>query len=209
MVYDHLLPFGDVSNDRRDTAVGRTSVSVAVSKGYGSSSKATNSSGAMAFDSPEHMDYFDDEEDGNDNHMCSWPFHFCSGYNYSEPVVAPTSIQKIEPKVFLANERTFLHWLHHGVILSTIAAGVLAFSETSGATWGEWYALALLPISLAFCVYALHVFLWRADLIRSRIPTRWDDPFGPIVLGSAVALILCVNFVTKIVEVASSSREEL
>jgi uncharacterized membrane protein YidH (DUF202 family) len=121
---------------------------------------------------------------------------------YYETVLAPTSVQKIEPKVFLANERTFLHWLHHGVILSTIAAGVLAFSSKTGSVAGEWYALMLLPISLGFCVYALHTFLWRIDLIRSRIPARWDDPFGPMFLGGTLVVILTTNFVSKLITIA-------
>jgi hypothetical protein len=93
--------------------------------------------------------------------------------------------------------------------LSSIASGILAFSEESGETWGEWYALALLPISLGFCVYALHTFMWRADQIRSRIPARWDDPIGPLVLGSTVALVLTINFFTKLYEIATHSDNEL
>ena len=198
-VYNHLLPFGDAVNNRKDTAVGRTNASAAASKGL-IGEKATNNSGIVFYDQPEE-DYYGDEEAGDDK-CCSWSFPFCSRHNYAEAIIAPTSIQKIEPKVFLANERTFLHWLHFGVILSSIAAGVLAFSEKSGETWGEWYALALLPISLGFCLYALHLFLWRTDLIKERIPARWDDPIGPMVLGGIVAIVLIVNFCTKLYEIA-------
>ena len=142
---------------------------------------------------------------GQEEICCSWAFPFCSRNNnnaYYEPIMAPTSIQKIEPKVFLANERTYLHWLHHGVILSSIAASILAFSEKSGETWGEWYALALLPIALGFCLYALNIFLWRTDQIKARIPARWDDPIGPMILGSTIVLILFINFITKLYEIA-------
>lgn len=201
-IYNHLLPFGDTAHNRKDTAVGRTHVSTAASKGL-IGDKGTTANGAAFYDNPEDPDYYYDEENGDDN-CCVWSFPFCSRYNsYSEAIVAPTSIQKIEPKVFLANERTYLHWLHHGVILSSIASGVLAFSEQSGNTWGEWYALALLPIALGFCLYALHIFLWRTDQIRSRIPARWDDPLGPMVLGGLVALVLIVNFCTKLYEIAN------
>ena len=91
------------------------------------------------------LGHFDDDDDVEG--ICGWIFPFCSRQNpLYDPMLAPTSIQKIEPKVFFANERTFLHWLHHGVILASIASGILAFSEKSGETWGEWYALLLLPI---------------------------------------------------------------
>ena len=203
--YTHLLPFGDSTNNRKDTAVGRTHASMAASKGM-IGKKADQVESGLQY-SAEEEDYYIDEEEGDT--CCSWAFPFCSGRNnYAEAVLAPTSIQKIEPKTFLANERTYLHWLHHGVILSSIASGVLAFSGKSGETWGEWYALALLPVSLGFCLYALHLFLWRTDQIKSRIPARWDDPIGPMVLGGTVALILCVNFCTKLYEIAKYHIED-
>jgi uncharacterized membrane protein YidH (DUF202 family) len=203
-IYSHLLPFGDTVNNRKDTAVGRTSASVSASKGL-IGEKATNTNGINFYNDGE--EYYDEEEQGEES-CCGWVFPFCSRFNgYAEAVVAPTSIQKIEPKVFLANERTYLHWLHYGVILSSIASAILAFSDQSGETWGEWYALALLPISLGFCLYALHIFLWRADQIKSRIPARWDDPIGPLVLGSTVALVLTVNFFTKLYEIAQNDRD--
>lgn len=200
-IYSHLLPFGDTVNNRKDTAVGRTNVSTAASKGLiGEKATNVNNAGLNFYDG--RGDIYNDVEPGEEP-CCSWVFPFCSrSNNFAEAVVAPTSIQKIEPKVFLANERTYLHWLHYGVILSSIASGILAFSDDTGETWGEWYALALLPISLGFCLYALHIFLWRADQIKSRIPARWDDPIGPLVLGSTVAFVLTVNFFTKLYEIA-------
>jgi uncharacterized membrane protein YidH (DUF202 family) len=154
-------------------------------------------------DADEDDEFMADEEEG----CSSWVFPFCSRGNSGVDLVTPTSIQKIEPKVFFANERTFLHWLHHGVILSSIASGILAFSKENDDTWAEWYALLLLPLSLGFCVYALHVFLWRADRIKSRIPGRWDDPVGPLLLGSLIVLVLASNFCIKIYEIATFDSE--
>lgn len=198
-MFSHLLPFGDAANDRTETAVGRTATSQLASKGL-IGEKATKGGSGLFNDTYAEEDDWLDEEGGN---VCAWMFPFCSNKNnYAMEVVAPTSIQKIEPKVFFANERTFLHWLHHGVILSTIAAGILAFSEETGETWGEFYALVMLVLALGFCVYALHTFLWRQSQIRNRIPGRWDDPTGPMVLGAILALVLSVNFGTKLSEIA-------
>ena len=44
--------------------------------------------------------------------------------------------QKAEPKLYFANERTFIKWLHMAVILSSISIGVLAFSGKEGAING-------------------------------------------------------------------------
>jgi uncharacterized membrane protein YidH (DUF202 family) len=35
----------------------------------------------------------------------------------------------VEPKLFFANERTFISWLHMSVILASISTGVLAFTS--------------------------------------------------------------------------------
>jgi len=209
-VYTHLLPFGTMVDNRIDTALGRTSADKAASRGLvGEKAPLLGNAGNYGvnfyadddFGEPDLLEaeVAADDEDG----FCGWIFPFCSRSNqYHLEILAPTSIQKIEPKVFFANERTFLHWLHHGVILSTIASGILAFSAETGSKWGEWYALLLLPISLGFCIYALHVFLWRADRIKTRIPGRWDDPFGPMFLGSCLAVVLSINFVMKLVTIA-------
>ena len=204
-VYSHLLPFGDMTKDRTQTAVGRTAASKAASLGL-IGDKATKGTGPGLFNDTllDEEDFLDGSQEG----CWSWMFPFCSrNNNYTMAVVAPTSIQKIEPKIFLANERTFLHWLHHGVILSTIASGILAFSDEAGERWGEMYALILLVVSLGFCVYALHVYMWRTAQIRSRIPGRWDDPWGPMMLGSLLALILACNFGTKLYEIEKMSSQ--
>ena len=209
-VYNHLLPFGTSKNDMQDTAVGRTHQSLAASRGLLSGNGGENAGGTYYGTDEGYMDEERTGGGGEEVTCCSWAFPFCSRNNtYMEPIMAPTSIQKIEPKVFFANERTYLHWLHHGVILSSIASSILAFSEKSGETWGEWYALAMLPIALGFCLYALNTFLWRADQIKARIPARWDDPIGPMVLGATVVLILFINFCTKLIEIAKYEMGEL
>mmetsp|Transcript_8953 Transcript_8953/g.24820 ORF Transcript_8953/g.24820 Transcript_8953/m.24820 type:complete len:740 (-) Transcript_8953:189-2408(-) len=210
-VYQHLLPFGTTVEDRTDTALGRTSADKAASQGLvGEKAPLIGNYGVNFYSGDEEIEEEDEFAADLEDGICGWFFPFCSRLNVNpghDPILAPTSVQKIEPKVFFANERTYLHWLHHGVILSSISAGILAFSEQSGATWGEWYALALLPISLGFCIYALHIFLWRADRIKTRIPGRWDDPKGPLLLGGAVVLILSINFIIKLVAIAEYDKE--
>jgi len=214
-VYDHLLPFGDIYHDKTSTAVGRTAQSAAVMQG-----KVDTSNGAIKGDYNSGVSFYnggmDDEEmlggveSGSGDDTCiGWLFPFCSSNNvYYQSVVAPTSVQKIEPKLFFANERTYLHWLHAGTTLYTIAAGILTFADKKNANWAHVYAMALLPISLAICLYALHVFLWRADRIKTRVPGRWDDPRGPIILGSALVAVLVVNFVAKLFEIARYNKSQ-
>jgi uncharacterized membrane protein YidH (DUF202 family) len=54
------------------------------------------------------------------------------------PRAAPTkqkpgsTMMRLEPKTFFANERTFLSWLHMSVTLGSIAAALLGFSSSKG-----------------------------------------------------------------------------
>lgn len=210
-VYDHLLPFGDIGDDRTKTATGRTRGSKNVTLGTTVTPedliKAEKASTTFGNYNVHYNDLDDDEEEGET--CVGWMFPFCSPNANNLSVVAPTSVQKIEPKIFFANERTFLHWLHAGVTLYTISAGILVFASVEGAEWAHWYAMSLLPIALGFCMYALHVFLWRADRIKTRVPGRWDDPRGPYILGSCIVLVLSINFVAKLVQIWNYEETEL
>lgn len=48
-----------------------------------------------------------------------------------QPRLATTIPQRIEPKTFFANERTFLSWLHMAVTIGSIGAALLGFSGTA------------------------------------------------------------------------------
>ena len=75
-----------------------------------------------------------EEDDCCGEETClGWVFQFCSRENiFTDCVVAPTSAQNIELKVFFANERTCLHWLHRGIILASVTSGILAFGDEEG-----------------------------------------------------------------------------
>lgn len=60
---------------------------------------------------------------------------------------------KVEPKVFFANERTFLAWLHCAVLLAGASIAIMSFAETNLA--GQLYGVILLPVSIAFMTYAM------------------------------------------------------
>ncbi|KAL7427352.1 hypothetical protein ACHAXM_000830 [Skeletonema potamos] len=203
-VYDHLLPFGNIKEPRLDSK-GRTANTASLVKNGVDQGPAKGGAVVTAQQYYADADVTDEEMLNATLRGCcedtcaGWLFPFCSGYN--DDIITPTSVQKIEPKIFFANERTFLHWLHSGVTLYTIAAGILAFSSESHSLTAHWYAMALLPISLGFCLYALHLFLWRSEKIKTRIPGRWDDSRGPLILGTTLCCVLFINFVMKCKEI--------
>ena len=102
--------------------------------------------------------------------------------------------QKIDPKTFFANERTFLKWLSISVMIGLMSLTLLNFSDAS--TDGAALAgMILLPVALMFMCYSLIVFRSRADKIYMREPMRYDDTRGPTVLVTVLALSMLVSTV--------------
>lgn len=81
------------------------------------------------------------------------------------------TMQKVEPKLFFANERTFISWLHMAVIMYSAATSILAFTNNKGQ--GHLFALVLLPIALIFIIYALRTYLIRNEKIKGRDSNRY------------------------------------
>lgn len=103
------------------------------------------------------------------------------------------------PKVLFANERTFLHWIHMAVMLSSISSGVLAFlPSTSKSSFIETFAFFFLFLSLVFIMYALYNFYMRTNKIKNNYTEQWDDTLGPILITILLILFLCFQFILQI-----------
>jgi hypothetical protein len=72
---------------------------------------------------------------------------------------------RVEPKVFFANERTFLSWLHFCIVLGGLALGLLNFGDDAIA---QISGIIFTVVSMIFMVYALYLYQWRAHKIRMR-----------------------------------------
>lgn len=95
---------------------------------------------------------------------------------------------RIEPKVFFANERTFLSWLNFTVVLGGLAIGLLNFGDRVS----RMAAALFTVVAMGVMLYSLYTFLWRASKIRKREAAPYDDRVGPTVL--CIVLILAVSF---------------
>jgi uncharacterized membrane protein YidH (DUF202 family) len=121
------------------------------------------------------------------------------GCEWARDTQSDTVAQKTEPKVFFANERTFISWLSMAVNLSSISIAVIAFSKRGSN--GHLFGMSLLPLALLFIMYALWTYLWRSDKIRTRDTSRWDDPVGPLFLSVALVVALSCQFFLKLSDV--------
>ncbi|KAI9009982.1 hypothetical protein CLU79DRAFT_664227, partial [Phycomyces nitens] len=94
---------------------------------------------------------------------------------------------KVEPKVFFANERTFISWLQFSALLLTVALSLLNFGDHISRAVGG----ALIGLATAVAAYALYRYEKRAWMITNRIEGRYDDIWGPAVL--------CILLITALI----------
>lgn len=156
------------------------------------------------------------------------------GKKKSDPVHEPQSMIKqrkapikVEPKVFFANERTFLAWMHIAIILAGASIAILAFADQNDSPGSQIYGVIMLPVAVAFIVYAMYqckfclimVFFnfisnmhksspfWqyhnftdvrRAYMIRNKHPGPYEDTVGPTVLGIMLMLSIVCQFAIKL-----------
>lgn len=110
---------------------------------------------------------------------------------------------RVEPKVFFANERTFLSWLNFTVILGGLAVGLLNFGDRVG----QISAACFTVVAIAAMFYALGTFHWRAQSIRRRGQSGFDDRYGPTVLAITLLACIIVNFVLRFTEGGDRDRK--
>ncbi|OXC66367.1 vacuolar transporter chaperone 1 [Cryptococcus neoformans] len=94
---------------------------------------------------------------------------------------------RVEPKVFFANERTFLSWLHFAVVLGGLAVGLLNFGDKVGKISAAMYTI----IAMGVMLYALVIYQMRARAIRLRTGAPYDDRLGPVSSSSFIQGPFC------------------
>ncbi|KAJ3306513.1 hypothetical protein HDU93_006191, partial [Gonapodya sp. JEL0774] len=110
-----------------------------------------------------------------------------------KPIILPV---RVEPKIVFANERTFLTWMHFGVVLTTLSVTLLNFADTVGQIAGLFFTVA----ATATLVYGLMLFLWRSQKIRNRDREPYDSVMGPTALMAVLFVGVFLNFALRLVE---------
>ncbi|KAL7507447.1 hypothetical protein ACHAXN_004630 [Cyclotella atomus] len=105
---------------------------------------------------------------------------------------------KVDPKVFFANERTFLAWLHVSTILAGASVAIVAFSAEHTAGPDQLYGVILLPVSISFIVYAMMQYARRASMIRRKAPGPYVDIMGPTILTVILMMSIVAQFSIKL-----------
>lgn len=103
---------------------------------------------------------------------------------------------KVEAKVWLANQRTFIKWQHISVLLATLSLGLY-----NAAGVDNNIARILSLVYTAFAIFAgawgYGMYLWRSRLITQRSGKDFDNMIGPFIVSVGLAAALILNFAFK------------
>ena len=104
---------------------------------------------------------------------------------------------RVESKVWLANQRTFIKWLHVSVLLSSLSLGLY---NAAGRHNDIARALSVVYTFFAFFAagWGWYIYEDRARLIRQRSGKDLDNILGPVVVCIGLASALFMNFGFKV-----------
>ena len=102
---------------------------------------------------------------------------------------------QIEPKVWLANERTFLKWQHICVLLGGLAVSLYSAGGGKGDVLAQVMGIVFIAVAVFAGGWSYWVLGRRREMIVQRSGRDFDFLVGPLVVAGAMGLALGVNFV--------------
>ncbi|OLL24041.1 Vacuolar transporter chaperone 2 [Neolecta irregularis DAH-3] len=104
---------------------------------------------------------------------------------------------RVETKVWLANERTFLKWMHMATLLATLSLGLLNGSGEENRT-GRTFGMVYTCIAVSCACWGYFKYRLRARLIAERSASHMDDICGPVIVCLALVFAMVLNFWYKV-----------
>ena len=112
---------------------------------------------------------------------------------------------RVEPKVWLANQRTFIKWQHISVLLASLSLGLYNAAGESN-TVAQALAVVYTLIALFAGAWGWWMYIVRSRMIKERSGKDFDNVIGPIVVCIGLVIALCLNFAFKY-RAASEQKE--
>ncbi|XXG97141.1 hypothetical protein Hte_003436 [Hypoxylon texense] len=100
---------------------------------------------------------------------------------------------QVEPKVWLANERTFLKWQHICILLGSLAISL--YTAAGENFLAECMGIAYVIIAIMAGAWGYVMLRRRRDMIVERSGKDFDNMLGPLAVSAALMLALILNFV--------------
>ena len=99
----------------------------------------------------------------------------------------------VEPKVWLANQRTFIKWQHISVLLAALSLGLYNAAGESNNT-ARGLAIVYTLVAAFTGLWGLYIYQVRNRMIRARSGKDFDNVVGPLVVCVGLIVALCLNF---------------
>jgi hypothetical protein len=104
---------------------------------------------------------------------------------------------RVEAKVWLANQRTFVKWQHVTVLLASLGLGLYnAAGESNNIARG--LAIVYTLVAIFTGIWGWGIYVHRSRLIRTRSGLDFDAVTGPVVVCAGLFLALVLNFGFKV-----------
>ncbi|KAF2462391.1 VTC domain-containing protein [Lineolata rhizophorae] len=104
---------------------------------------------------------------------------------------------RVEAKVWLANQRTFVKWQHVAVLLASLSLGLYnAAGETNNVA--RSLAVVYTAVAAFTAAWGWGMYVWRSHLIEVRSGKDFDNALGPVVVCVGLVVALCCNFGFKV-----------
>ncbi|KAG9236927.1 putative vacuolar transporter chaperone 2 [Amylocarpus encephaloides] len=113
---------------------------------------------------------------------------------------------KVEPKVWLANERTYLKWQHICFLLGSFA--IVLSNTGSHDSLRLAMGITYLVVSVFAAGWGYYMHRTRRDMIVARSGKDFDNMIGPMVVSFALIVALILNFVFKWREAIDRTRAD-
>jgi VTC domain/Domain of unknown function (DUF202) len=104
---------------------------------------------------------------------------------------------RVEAKVWLANQRTFVKWQHVTVLLSALGLGLYNAAGVDNNV-ARALAVAYTLVAIFSGVWGWAIYMIRGHMIRTRSGKDFDATTGPIIICFLLVIALLLNFGFKV-----------
>nr|OQO21747.1 hypothetical protein B0A51_09688 [Rachicladosporium sp. CCFEE 5018] len=118
------------------------------------------------------------------------------GVSRPETWIKDSGPVKVEAKVWLANQRTFIKWQHVSVLLGTLGLGLYNAAGVDNNV-ARGLAVVYTLVAVFAGMWGYFVYMWRVSLIKGRSGKDFDAVAGPVIVCLGLGVGLVLNFVFK------------
>ncbi|KAK8246996.1 VTC domain-containing protein [Phyllosticta capitalensis] len=114
---------------------------------------------------------------------------------------------RVEAKVWLANQRTFIKWQHVTILLATLSLGLYNAAGENNRV-GRVLAVVYTLVAVFAGVWGYAMYMYRSRLIQQRSGKDFDNVLGPIVVCVGLVIALLCNFGFKYTAIMSEKNKQ-